>query len=92
MSSVPSEGLRRLSGLAVVLAAVAAQSFVTRGVGAEQAQPPTYGVQLLEQDLAEPVPPIRHPHLGLTPVVAEPDGFAATLLDVALEPPKKARF
>ena len=49
MSQIPSEGFRRLSGLAAVLAAVAAQSFVTRGVDAEQAQAPTYGVQLLEQ-------------------------------------------
>jgi hypothetical protein len=88
MKSFNSEGLRRLSALGAVLAAVMAQSFVTRGVDAEhQATSQTYGVQLLEHELAGPVPPVRYPPAALTPSVAEPQGSAATLLQQGLTAP-----
>ena len=91
MKAFNSEGFRRLSALGAVLAAVAAQSFVTRGVDAErQATPQTYGVQLLEHELAAPVPPARYPPAALAPSVAEPHGSAATLLQEPLTPPRMA--
>ena len=91
MKAFNSEGLRRISALGAVLAAVAAQSFVTRGVDAErQATPQTYGVQLLEHELAAPVPPARYPPAALAPSVAEPHGSAATLVQKPLTPPSMA--
>jgi hypothetical protein len=86
MSADLWEGLRRLSALAAVLAAVAAQSFVTRDVAADRERSPTtYGVQLLERALAEPVPLTQFdPPPKLTPPVSEPKRFAATLLQAPL--------
>ncbi len=87
MSADLSEGLRRLSALAAVLAAVAAQSFVTREVAADRERSPTtYGVQLLERALAEPVVLTHDPPSKLTPSVAMPEGSAATLLRAPLAP------
>ena len=88
MKSSHSEGLRRLSGLAAVLAAVAAQSFVVRDVNANQdTSTQTYGVQLLEHQLAAPGSPVRYPPFELAPSVAEPQGSAAILFEVTLATP-----
>jgi hypothetical protein len=88
MKAMGNEGVRRLSALAAVLAAVAAQSFVTGNVDAEhELSPGTFGVQLLERELAAPVSLAQHPPPVLLPSVAEPQSSAATLLRARLVEP-----